>query len=99
MRVITALQLRARLGEALDHASSGERIIIERDHQRIAAIVPIEDAMLLDGKGDEARRRKQAAMQRIDARARRMKSVAAASEWDAEATIRWERDHGHEDGV
>ena len=98
MRVITAGQLRARLGEALDDAAAGERIVIERDHHRVAAIVPIEDAMLLDGQGDEARRRKAAAMERIERRAQRMKEVSArSSEWDAEATLRWERDHGHED--
>src|SRR3990172_7300697 len=65
MRTITAGQLRARLGEALDLASAGERIVIERDHEPIAAIVPIEDAQQLEGQSEEATRRKEAALERI----------------------------------
>src|SRR3990172_5551995 len=41
MRTMTAGQLRARLGEALDRASAGERIGIERGHRLLAAIVPL----------------------------------------------------------
>ena len=102
MRVITAGQLRARLGEALDRASAGERIIIERDHRRIAAIVPIEDAQQLDGRSAEALRRKRAAMTRIRERAQRMRArttPAGAEDMDAAAAVRWDRDHGHEDGA
>ena len=102
MRVITAGQLRARLGEALDRASAGERIVIERDHRRIAAIVPIEDAQRLDGRGDEALRRRRAAMARIRARAEQMRQKGPAPEaegWDAAASLRWDRDHGHDDGA
>ncbi len=101
MRTITAGQLRARLGETLDLASSGERIIVERDHRQVAAIVPIEDAQRIDGHGVEATRRRQAAMARIRARAARMKQVESArgsEERDAESGVRWDRDHGHEDG-
>lgn len=102
MRTITAGQLRARLGEALDQASSGERLIIERDHVAIAAIVPIEDARALLEGGEDARRRKLAALERIEARARLMRQAetAAGDEGlDAAAWVRWDRDHGHEDGA
>jgi prevent-host-death family protein len=102
MRIITAGELRARLGETLDRASAGERIVIERDHRRIAAIVPIEDAQQLEGQGPEGVRRREAAMARIRERARHMRhqgAVANSERWDAASTVRWERDHGHEDGA
>ena len=99
MRTITASELRARLGETLDRASAGERIVIERDHRRIAAIVPIEDAQQLEGQGSEAKKRKEAAMARIRERARPVRqerAVGGDERWDAATTVRWERDHGHE---
>ncbi|CAN5714857.1 hypothetical protein BH23CHL8_BH23CHL8_02060 [soil metagenome] len=102
MRTITAGELRARLGETLDRASAGERIVIERDRRRIAAIVPIEDAQQLEGQSPEALRRKQAAMARIRERGRHMRqqgAVAGDERWDAASSVRWERDHGHEDGA
>lgn len=102
MRTITAGQLRARLGETLDQASAGERIVIERDHQVIAAIVPIEDVQRLEGKSEEAIQRRLAAMAAIEERAERMKRLRPQDPddpWDAARSIRWERDHGHEDGA
>ena len=102
MRTITAGQLRARLGEALDLASAGERIVIERDHEPIAAIVPIEDAQQLEGQSEEAISRKEAALERIRERAELMKRLHPRDPddpWDAATAIRWERDHGHEDGA
>ena len=102
MKTITAGQLRARLGEALDRASAGERIVIERDHQLIAALVPIEDAHRLEGRSEEAIQRRLAAMASIRERAERMKVLAPIDPddpWDSVRIIRWERDHGHEDGA
>ena len=101
MRNITASHLRAKLGEVLDRASAGERIVIERDHQPIAALVPIEDAQQLEGRGEEALRRRHAAMARIRERAEQMKRLdlpTGEDIQDAASSIRWERDHGHEDG-
>lgn len=101
MRTITAGQLRARLGETLDSASAGERLVIERDHRPIAAIVPIEDVQQLEGATEEARRRKLAALERITARARALREAEPAIDdglGDAAAWIRWDRDHGHRDG-
>ena len=102
MRTISAGQLRARLGEALDQASAGERVVIERDRIPIAAIVPIEDVQQLEGQSEEAIQRKLAAMARIRERAERMKRLHPRDPddpWDAATAIRWERDHGHDDGV
>ena len=100
MRDMTAGQLRARLGEALDLASAGERIVIRRDHRAVAAIVPIEDAQQLEGHGSEAMARKRAAMQRIRERAETMRARDPGAEQppDAASAVRWDRDHGHEDG-
>ncbi|CAN5604065.1 hypothetical protein BH20CHL7_BH20CHL7_15860 [soil metagenome] len=44
MRTITATELRMRLGEILDAASAGERILIERDHKPLAYLVSVEEA-------------------------------------------------------
>ncbi len=77
MRVITAGQLRARVGETLDRASAGERIAIERDHRLVAVLVPPEDAQRLEGRTEEAIQRRLAAMARIEARAKRMRELHA----------------------
>ena len=95
---MTAGQLRARLGDALDRASGGERIVIERDHHAIAAIVPIEDAHRLEGRSEEALQRKIAAMERIRERAQLMKGRATEADDvvpDAASLVREDRDHGH----
>ena len=36
MRTVTAMDMRRSLGEILDAASAGERIVIERDHKPLA---------------------------------------------------------------
>jgi prevent-host-death family protein len=48
MRTVTAMDLRRRLGEILDAASAGERILIERDGRPMAVLVPPEVAGRLD---------------------------------------------------
>lgn len=48
MRVITPTDMRKRLGEILDAASAGERILIERDHKPIAWLVSPEDGRRFD---------------------------------------------------
>jgi prevent-host-death family protein len=98
MRTITAGQLRARLGEMLDDAAAGERIIIERDHHPIAAIVPIEDTWQLEDDTEEARRRTLAVLDEIQENGRLMnKLYPPDADWEgAAAWIRWDRDHGHE---
>ena len=71
---ITAGALRARLGEVLDRASAGERIVIERDHKPLAVLVSCEDAARIDP--DEKRvARRLAALDRLDA----LRGVSPAS--------------------
>lgn len=72
MRVVTPLDLRRSLGAILDAASAGERIVIERDHRPLAMLVSIEDGQRLDPDADEVRRRRLAALDRIDDFRRRM---------------------------
>jgi prevent-host-death family protein len=53
MRTVTAMDMRKRLGEILDAASAGERILIERDHRPLAYLVSVEDGQRLDPDRDE----------------------------------------------
>jgi prevent-host-death family protein len=66
MRTVTALELRAKLGELLDAASAGERIVIERDHRPMACLVSIEDARRLDDDVEGRKKRGLAALDRLD---------------------------------
>lgn len=67
MRTITAMDLRRKLGEWLDRASAGERIVVERDHRPMAMLVPYEEGQQL-GENPEARtRRVDAALDRLAA--------------------------------
>jgi prevent-host-death family protein len=95
MRTVTAMDMRKRLGEILDAASAGERILIERDHRPLAYLVSVEDGASLGESPDELRERRFAALDRIDAFAKRMAiehplqpGDLSAAEW-----IRWDRDH------
>ena len=47
MRTVTAMDMRKKLGEILDAASAGERILIERDHRPLAYLVSVEDGQRL----------------------------------------------------
>jgi prevent-host-death family protein len=67
MRTVTAMMLRARLGEILDAASAGERIVIERDHKPMALLVPYEDASRLEPDEQERLARNLAALDHLDA--------------------------------
>lgn len=48
MRSIAALDVRRRFGEIVDQAAAGERFVIERAGQPVAAIVPLSDLALVD---------------------------------------------------
>ena len=72
MRVITPLDLRRSLGAILDAASAGERFVIERDRRPLAMLVSVEEGRRLDPDADELRRRRLAALDRIDDFQRRM---------------------------
>lgn len=43
VKTISALELRAKVGQSLDEAARGERIVVERSGQRLCALVPLED--------------------------------------------------------
>ncbi len=93
MRTVTAMMLRARLGEILDAASAGERILIERDHKPMALLVPYEDAARLEPNEKERIARNLAALDRLTAMRERFarEGVHFPDAPDAVAAIREER--------
>jgi prevent-host-death family protein len=96
MRTITAMDLRRRLGEVLDRASAGERIVVERDRRPMAVLVPYEDAVRLEEDPDGRRTRALAALDRLEAFAQRMTDDAAGTTSDAATVIREERAGAHQ---
>ena len=72
------MQLRAKLGEILDRASAGERIVIERDHRPLALLVPFEDGDRLEPNQKERLARELAALDRF---------VALGERWAREHPI------------
>ena len=66
MRTVSAMQLRQRIGELLDAASAGERIVIERDRRPLAMLVSYEAGMRLEESEEEKRVRFFAALGRLD---------------------------------
>jgi prevent-host-death family protein len=99
MRSMSATELRARLGEALNRASAGERILIERDRRPLAVLVSPEDAEKLDESVAERTERGRAALERLEAFRARMagEHPQAVRGPDSSALIRAERDAGHGD--
>ena len=95
---MSATELRARLGEALNRASAGERILIERDRRPLAVLVSPEDAERLDESVAERAERGRAALERLEAFRARMAGAhpQAAGGADSAALVRAERDAGHE---
>ena len=57
MRSVSALDVRKRFGQLLDEAAAGERLIIERAGQPVAALVPLSDVPELDRDARIQRRR------------------------------------------
>ena len=66
------MTLRAKLGEIMDAASAGERIVIERDHRPMALLVPYEDAARLNPDDQERIARRLAALDRLEALGKRI---------------------------
>jgi antitoxin (DNA-binding transcriptional repressor) of toxin-antitoxin stability system len=66
MRVVTPTDMRKRLGEILDAASAGERILIERDHKPIAWLVSREDGRRFDEDKEARIARSLAALDRLE---------------------------------
>lgn len=88
------MELRKRLGETLDLAAAGERIIIERDRRPLAVLVPYSQAALSDESEPERLARIDAAFDRLDAFAKRMREKYPDGP-EAATAIREDRDHGH----
>ncbi len=89
MRTITALEVRAKFGQILDEAAAGERFIVERAGQPVAAIVPLRDLEQLDPARE--RERRHAALEDI----RRMRAawgIAPMTNEEIVASIRADRD-------
>ncbi len=74
MRVVTPTDMRKRLGEILDAASAGERILISRDHRPLAVLISVEEAEQLEGEArKEAIQRRLAALDRLVEFGKRMR--------------------------
>jgi prevent-host-death family protein len=95
MRIVTAMDLRKRLGEILDAASAGERILIERDHKQVAVLVSPEDAARLEPDKEEVKRRQLEALDQLIAFGKewRAKYPRRPGEPSAAEAVRWDRDH------
>jgi prevent-host-death family protein len=93
MRTVTAMALRAHLGELLDAASAGERIAIERDHKPMALLVPYEDSARLETDEQERIKRSLEALDRLVARGKWLRASGRipADAPDAVTAIREER--------
>jgi prevent-host-death family protein len=94
MRTVTAMQLRAKLGQILDAASSGERIVIERDHRPVAVLVSFEDAGRLVDQEEERLRQIDEAFAGLAEFGRRMavKYPRMPGDPDPATAVRMDRD-------
>ena len=86
------------MGEVLDRASAGERIVVERDRRPLAVLVPYEDALRLQDSPEAATARGLAALDRLEEFARRMAETHphALNQPGAAELVREERSRGHE---
>ena len=93
------MDMRKKLGEILDAASAGERILIERDSKPLAYLVSVEDGQRLDPDRQERIKRRLAA---LDALVEIGKEYRREHPWQegettAAESIRWDRDHRDEE--
>ena len=100
MRVVTATELRAKLGEILDAASAGEKILIERDHKPLAYLIsPEEEAARATQDREERIARRLRALDDLVAFGQEMrrKYPPKPGEMSAAEWVRWDRDHRDEE--
>lgn len=90
MRALSALDVRARFGQVIDEAAAGERIVIERGGQPIAALVPLADLAALDPAAERDRR-----LAALAALVRGGRTGGAKGGPSAASVIRTERDRTH----
>ena len=86
MRSVSALEVRKKFGQLLDEAAAGERLIIERAGQPVAALVPLSD--LPEDRETRIRRRLQA----LDDIRRMARRNPGDRTLDAASIIRQQRD-------
>lgn len=91
MRSVSALDVRKHFGQLLDEAAAGERLIIERAGQPVAALVPLADL----SQADPERRRRER-LEAIDDVRRWARRIDIPADFDAAAAIRHERDQRSE---
>jgi antitoxin (DNA-binding transcriptional repressor) of toxin-antitoxin stability system len=89
--------MRQRLGEILDAASAGERILIERDHRPIACLVSVEVGQRLDEAALDLRERRLAALDRLEALARRIDAERPSESTAPGSTTAVRRDRDRDD--
>jgi len=94
MRTVTAMDMRKRLGEILDAASAGERILIERDHRPLAYLVSVEEGEQMVRTDTGLRERRLAALDRLTEFAAEMKRKYPPQPGDPDAAtaVRMDRD-------
>ena len=92
------MDMRKRLGEILDAASAGERILIERDHKPLAYLISYEEGQALETKGDERIKREMQALEELVefSTAWKVERGEDPGEMGAAEWVRWDRDH-HDD--
>lgn len=88
------MDLRKRLGETLDRAAAGERIVIERDRRPMAVLLPYSPEALDDETDEERRERVDAALESLRRLGDRIRETYAGGP-DAATAVRMDRDHGH----
>lgn len=93
------MDMRKKLGEILDAASAGERILIERDQKPLAYLVSVEDGRRLDPDREERIKRRLEALDALVEMGKEYRRVHPWQEGDMTAaeTIRWDRDHRDEE--
>ena len=86
VKSVSALDLRKHVGQLLDEAAAGERIVIERGGQPLCALVPLRDLEATDP--DRRRERRLAALEDLRRLAKR---YPLPSDFDATGFIRQAR--------
>jgi antitoxin (DNA-binding transcriptional repressor) of toxin-antitoxin stability system len=95
MRTVSAMDMRKKLGEILDAASAGERILIERDQKPLAFLVSVEDGHRLDPDREDRIKRRLEALDALVEMGKEYRRAHPRQEGDMTAAemIRWDRDH------
>jgi prevent-host-death family protein len=88
------MDLRKHLGEILDQAAAGERIVIERDRRPMAVLLPYSAQALTEETDEERQARVESALDALRRLGERIRASSPDGP-DAVMAIRMDRDHGH----